>query len=284
MSLAVDSLSLAFYFTDREKYAARAAFLLRTWFLNTDTRMSPHLRYSQAIPGSVTGRGIGIIDTVRLLAMVDAAGLLEGSKSWTDDDHQALKKWFRAYLKWLRTSKHGRDESRASNNHGTWYDVQVACFALFVDDRETAKRILGSAGERRISRQIGPDGRQEHELPRTRSFDYSIYNLNAMFRLARLGEHVGVDLWHFKAKENASIRAALDYLAPYADAEKEWPHKQITGLNRAKLLPLLRQGFRAYEDPEYLSMIRKIPEAERVQDMSQLRYPSSATQQQAERD
>jgi hypothetical protein len=279
MIRAVDTLTLAYYFTDGEKYAARAAFLLRTWFLNTNTRMSPHLKYGQAIPGRVEGRGIGIIDTVRLLAVVDATGLLKGSESWTDNDHQALKQWFEAYLKWLQTSKHGRDESRASNNHGTWYDVQVACFALFVDDRKTARRILGSAGERRISRQIGPDGRQKHELARPKSFDYSIYNLNAMFRLARLGEHVGVDLWHFKVKENASIRAALDYLAPYADAEKEWPHKQITELNRAKLLPLLRQGLRAYEDPEYLNMIRKIPEPERVKDMSRLLYPTSTTQQ-----
>ena len=284
MTRSVRTLSLAYHFTDEEKYAARAAFLLRTWFLDKDTRMNPHLKYGQAIPGRVEGRGIGIIDTARLVTVVDSAGLLVASDSWTDDEHQALKKWFKSYLAWLQTSEYGKDESRASNNHGTWYDVQVACFALFVDDRETARKILGSAGERRISRQIGPDGRQKHELARTRSFDYSIYNLNAIFRLAWLGEHVGVDLWHFKAKENASIRAALDYLAPYADAEKEWPHKQITELERTKLLPLLRQGFRAYEDPEYLNMIRKFPEPERMKDMSRLLYPVPTTQQRTERD
>lgn len=279
MARAVNTLSLAYFFTGTEKYAARAAFLLRTWFLNTDTKMNPHLEYGQAIPGRVDGRGIGIIDTVRLLPVVDAATLLAQSESWTDADHEALRKWFEAYLKWLQTSKHGRKESRTFNNHGTWYDVQVAGFALFIDDRETAKRILESVGEKRVSPQVGPDGRQKHELARTKSFDYSIHNLNAMFLLARLGEHLGVDLWHFKAKENASIRVALDYLASYADAEKEWPYKQITELRRARLLPLLRQGFQVYEDPEYMNMIQRIPEADRMIDMSRLLYPISITQQ-----
>jgi hypothetical protein len=284
MASAVNTLSLAYFFTDKEKYAERAALLLRTWFLDKDTRMNPHLKYGQAIPGRVEGRGIGIIDTVCLLPIIDAAGLLTRSESWTGNDQEALRKWFGAYLKWLQTSKHGIDESRTSNNHGSWYDVQVAGFALFVNDQETAKRILQSVGERRISRQIGPDGRQKHELARTKSFDYSIYNLNAMFRLAKLGELVGVDIWHFKAKDNASIRGALDYLAPYADSEKKWPHKQISEPKRAKLLPLLRQGFQVYEDTEYMNMIRNIPEADRMIDMSRLLHPISPTQQRTERD
>lgn len=278
MSRVVDALSLAFFFTDNEKYAERAAFLLRTWFLCEDTRMNPHLKYGQAIPGSVEGRGIGIIDTVSLLPVVDAATLLTQSGAWADAEHEALKKWFGAYLKWLQTSSHGREESRTSNNHGSWYDAQIATFALFVDDRETAEKILRSTGERRILRQIGPEGRQNLELARTQSFDYSIYNLNALFRLAALGEHINVDLWLFNSKENARIRAAIDYLAPYADAEKEWPHKQISTLNRAKLLPLLRQAFQVYKAPAYLNMIQAIPEADRMTDMSRLLYPISITQ------
>ena len=280
MTHCVRTLSLAYYFTDEEKYAARAALLLRTWFLDKDTRMNPHLKYGQAIPGRVDGRGIGIIDTCGLVTVVDAAGLLVASDSWTDADHQALKKWFKSYLAWLQTSEYGRDESRASNNHGTWYDVQVACFALFTDDRQTAGRVLESAKEKRLSRQIGPNGEQEHELARTKSFDYALFNLKAICNLGRLGKHVGVDLWHFSAGKRGSIRAAIDYLAPYADAEKEWPHKQITELERAKLLPLLRQGFQVYEDQEYLNMILEIPEADRMKDMSGLFYPMSTTEQQ----
>ncbi len=39
------------------------------------TKMNPHLEYGQAIPGVNTGRGIGIIETVALISIADAAGL-----------------------------------------------------------------------------------------------------------------------------------------------------------------------------------------------------------------
>jgi hypothetical protein len=58
---AVETLALAYYLTDQEKYANHAARLLRVWFLDDETRMNPHLRYGQAIPGRCTGRGFGLL-------------------------------------------------------------------------------------------------------------------------------------------------------------------------------------------------------------------------------
>ncbi|MFX6246308.1 alginate lyase family protein, partial [Acinetobacter baumannii] len=60
---AATSLSWAYYFTDDEKYAAKAIGLLRFWFLDTATRMLPNLNHAQMIKGIDTGRGTGIIDT-----------------------------------------------------------------------------------------------------------------------------------------------------------------------------------------------------------------------------
>jgi hypothetical protein len=62
---------------------------------------------------------------------------------------------------------------------------------------------------------------------------------------ARLGEHVKVDLWRYKGERKGGkplLRAALEFLAPYADAGRKWPHKQITKRNPAQLLALLRRG------------------------------------------
>jgi len=270
---AVETLALAYFFTGKEAYARRAAVLLRTWFLLPETRMNPHLKYAQGVPGRVTGRGVGIIDTVRLMRIPDAALLLGPSPSWTDADHGALRQWFKAYLDWLRTSTHGKDEGRADNNHGTWYDAQVACFALFVGDGKTAKEVLSAAGKKRIAGHITPDGRQSRELARTRSFDYSLFNLQAMFALARLAEHVDVDLWHFKAKGRIAIESALDYVAPYADARKAWPHKQITDLNRSRLLPLLQEAAVVYERRQYEALIDQLPDRDTRRSRARLLQP-----------
>ena len=42
---ATRGLSLAWYITGDEKYAVKSAELLKTWFLDENTKMNPHLEY-----------------------------------------------------------------------------------------------------------------------------------------------------------------------------------------------------------------------------------------------
>jgi hypothetical protein len=259
MAEATGTLALAYYLTGEERYAAHSARLLAVWFLDAKTRMNPNLNYAQFIPGVTEGRGIGIIDTVALLRVVDAAGLLEGSRAWTGARRAGLKKWFVDYLKWLRTSKGGKQEAAAANNHGSWYDVQVASYALFVGEKEeSVKKFLEACKTKRIARQIEPDGRQPLELKRTRAFDYSGVNLRALFALATLGDRVGVDLWRYQTKDGRGIRKALDWLIPYAAGEKKWPYKQITGFRGGSLAPLLRRAAVAYKAERYEKLSQKL--------------------------
>jgi len=271
---AANTLALAYYLTGEEPYADRAARLLRTWFSAPATRMNPHLQYGQAIPGRCDGRGIGIIDTARLPKLVDSVGMLAGSGSWTAADQQALQSWFRAYLRWLLKSKYGRDEARTKNNHATWYDVQVASFALFVGDQPTARDVLANAAARRIATQIEPDGRQPHELARTKSFSYSTMNLRGMFDLAALGEHVGVDLWNFQTDDGRGIRRALDWLIPFATGKKQWRHEQITGLHPEALRPLLRRAAAAYGHRPYEKLLEKLSDENPEVGRDVLLYPT----------
>jgi hypothetical protein len=261
MNRAVSTLALAYYLTGEERYAEHAALLLRTWFLDEKTRMNPNLNYGQFVPGVNEGRGNGIIDTVGLLSVVDAVGLLEGSKTWTKSDQAGMQAWFGEYVKWLRTSKNGKEEAAAANNHGTWYDVQVVTFALFSGEKEeSVKEFLEECKTKRIARQIDPDGKQTLELKRTKAYDYSLVNLRGLFALATLGDRVGVDLWHYETKDGRSIRKALDWMVPFAAGEKEWPYEQITQLKGASLAPLLRRAATAYKEERYEKLIGKVTE------------------------
>lgn len=258
MEDAVETLALAYYFLGKEDYAAKATELLRAFFLDPATRMNPNLQFAQGIPGVNTGRGIGLIETRGLIRVVDAIGLLAGSKAWTANDQRCMEDWFGKFLQWMLESKNGRDESAAKNNHGTYYDVQVASFALFLGKRELARDVLLSARSKRIALQIEPDGRQPLELARTKAWGYSCGNLDGLMLLARLGENVGVDLWNYETRDGRSIRKALDFLLPFA-LGKKWTYQQLGDWPPQQLFPLIRRAASKYADDEIKSAADKLP-------------------------
>ena len=256
---SIKALALAYYYTGHDEYGVHGARLLRTWFLDGATKMNPHLRYAQAVPGRNQGRGAGIIETHNFAELIDAVGLLEGSKPWTRSDQTSLQDWFTAYLNWLLESPEGKTEAKAQNNHGTWYDVQLASFALFVGRDELAQKVLTDFSSKRIGRQIEPDGLQPHELDRTQAWSYAIFNLEALFSAAAIAHKQGIDLWNYESPDKRSIRKALDWLVPFATGEKQWPYRQISGVQPEKLAPLLRHAALRYRDPAYEKAISKLP-------------------------
>jgi hypothetical protein len=269
MQRTVFTLSAAWYFTGREKFAEHAAKLLRTWYLDPATRMNPNMNYAQAIPGRCQGRGIGIVDAMRHHMVIDAVGMLHGSKAWTDADQQALVEWFNQFLDWMQTSKNGQDEDRTRNNHATQYDAQVASYALFVGKPEIARKVLQAVGKRRIDTQISPDGSQPHELRRTRSWDYSCVNTRNFTRLAELGRHLDIDLWTYAA-DGRSIPKAIDYLLPYAMGQRKWTRTQIRDFKPGTLLIPLLQAARHDDTGRYSEAARKLQPEDAVE---RLLYP-----------
>ena len=260
MTSASTALAMGYFFTGKAEYAQRAALLLRTWFLDPATKMNPNLNYGQAIPGRTEGRGIGIIDTGSWVALCDAIGLLAGSDAWTAADQAGMEQWFGDYLDWLLTSKHGQDEGKTGNNHGTYYDLQVARYAIFAGRPEVAKRVLDAVPTRRIAKHVEPDGQQPQELARTKAFGYSRMNLMGFMNLATVADTQGLDLWGFKTADGRGIQAAVDYLVQYADPAKEWPHKELShGPRPADLSELLVRAKAAYDDPKYAELLADIP-------------------------
>lgn len=266
------ALAMGFYFTGDEAYAAHAAELLRVWFLNPATRMNPNLNYGQGIPGQVDGRPMGIIGTRSFVQLVDDLCLLSTSKSWTAADQQGMATWMSDYLKWLRTSKIGVGEENATNNHGTFYDTQAAAIAAFIGDTALAQQIISEARNRRIAKQIEPDGKMPRELQRTKSFGYSAFNLRALEDLASIGQNLGIDLWHFTTSDGRSIRKALDFMAPYADPSHKWPYQEIERPSLSSLDLLLLRAAPAYPDAHYEAALKNSQAAELTSSQERLLF------------
>jgi hypothetical protein len=192
----ISDLALAYYFTGKEAYAAKAAELARVWYLAPEMRMNPNMNHAQAIPGRNDGRGIGIIEGSTLTDLMDGIALIRPSEAWTDEDDAAMTKWLADFHQWLTTGENGREQEKEPNNHGTHYDVLATHLALYLGKKDEAKERSEKALARRVDTQIKPDGKQPLELRRTISFSYTVFNLGAFFELATLGEATGVDFWN----------------------------------------------------------------------------------------
>jgi Alginate lyase len=239
---AIHDLALAWYYTGDPRYAGRAERDVRTWFLDSATRMRPNLTYAQIIPCRTAVRGTGIIETSEFFPqLLDGLALLDsGAPGWTSQDRDGMRQWMSGYLNWSLTSPQGKAESAAANNHGAYKDVQDIALAVYTGQQTMAAKLLAVAGPHRISTQIDATGRQPLELARTRTWHYSNFNLTALCRLAAVGEHIGTDLWAYRAASGASLALATDFLIPGAEhGRSAWNYQEIGSFDQFDTLPIL---------------------------------------------
>lgn len=230
MARSVNTLSIAYYLTGDEKYASKAVENLRIWFVDKKTKMNPNMNFGQTIPGrnEGKGRGEGVLDTYSFVDMLDAVELLKNSKSLKNKDIEELKNWFTSYLEWMLTSAIGQEENDAKNNHGTAFDVQAARYALFVGKNEVARKIVTAFPEKRLFRQIEPDGSQPLELARTTALGYSVFNLTHFIDMTLIAGSMQLNLLELKSEDGRSIQKAIEFLIPYIGKQvTDFPYKQI---------------------------------------------------------
>jgi hypothetical protein len=214
------------------------------------------MRYAQIIPGRTEPRGTGIMDSRQMMRAVDATAVLgsTATASWTADDQQGLQVWFGALVDWLRTSDNGRLEASSGNNHACWYDAQLSVFALFAGREAVARETLASVASRRVASQLAADGTQPHELTRTRSYHYSVFNVLALTILGDLGRPIGLDVW---SASGPRLRRAIDLLVPYAQDTSAWPYPEHPGVAHTPLEPALVRAAHAYPDADYTGAIER---------------------------
>ena len=216
----------------------RAALLLRTWFLAPATAMNPNLTYAQFVPNKNNGRPAGIVSARQMPEVLDAVGLLAGSRNWTAADEQGMQRWFSRYYAWLTTSDAGKEEAGHPNNHGSWCQAQIAAIALYLGRTEDARKVLIFVRDHRIADEIDAQGMQKYEMARTKSFSYSALNLHALSVLASIAAPLGIDLYLPSGPGAPGILTAVDALLPF-DPSHPWPHEQIEANREDSVCPAL---------------------------------------------
>lgn len=263
-------LALAHHFTGQARYAHKAATVIRTWFLDPATRMNPSLRFGQAVPGVAEGRGIGIIDTRDLWWVMDAVALIAPSGAGLSNaEYQQLQRWWADYADWLHTSTLGRDAAAEKNNHGLFYDVQLAALWLATGEADRARQLIFEAQTRRFATQFDSRGRMPLELARTRPYHYHTFTLQAATRLARYaqvlaaqaGPRCPLDLWR-AVIDGKSLPAVLDFVAAAVVNPAAWEH--ATALEPAPplvtALPVLLMAQRELQPGRYRAALARLQE------------------------
>ena len=259
MSRDALTLALAWYLTGNDQYAGKGCALVWSWCCDRLTMTNPNLRFGQSKPGVSDGDPTGIIETRDLIRVAEAGRILNPSPLWSDVETQKLAKWFKAYVKWLLESEFGRVESEKPNNQGTWYDAQLAVFALYAGDKSLAHAVVGTLDRRRIGEQIRADGTMPEELKRTRSRHYTFFNLEAYFILASVAERLNVDIWNWQVPNTGSIRAALDLAAPHIAPDSPWPYGETGAFDPFRFTPLFHRAAMVYKDDRYLDFLKALP-------------------------
>jgi hypothetical protein len=222
-SQIIGALASAYKLTHDKRYVRQALVHLRAWFITPQTLMNPNLQYAQAIKGVATGRGIGIIDTIQLMEVVQGIVAMQGSKVISASELSAIQNWFTQYLTWLTTHQYGIDEMNAKNNHGTCWTMQTACFAKFTHDEELLAYCRDRYKTVLLPGQMAADGSFPLELKRTKPYGYSIFNLDAMATLCQILSTPQDNLWEFELPDGRSIKKGIDYLYPYLKDKSKWP-------------------------------------------------------------
>jgi hypothetical protein len=258
-SRIIGALASAYKITGDKKYVQQALWHLKAWFINPETLMNPNLQYAQAITGVATGRGIGIIDTIQLMEVVQGLEAMQGSPLIDKQTMDGIKDWFSQYLTWLTTHPYGKDEMNAKNNHGTCWTMQAACFAKFTGNKEIMDFCRNRFKEVLLPSQIAADGSFPLELKRTKPYGYSIFNLDAMTTICQLLSDKTDNLWTYQTSDGRSIKKGIEFLYPYLKDKNTWPypHDVMHWESWPVAQPSLVFGAAAYDNADWLNTWKK---------------------------
>ena len=260
LSVQMPALTAAWLLTGQRDYADHAVAHLRAWFVDSATRMNPNLEYAQAIHGRDTGRSIGIIDTVHLVEVAQAALVLERGKAIDPDVQRGTQQWFSEYLDWITTSSRGLEERAAKNNHGSCWLLQAAEFATYTGNETVRASCRERFRNTLVPDQIAPDGRLPLELARTKPYSYCLFDLDILGMNAHVLSTADDNLWQYRPPNGSGLQAAFQFMVPYIRNKSSWPFRHDVEYYNdlpVRQPSLLFAGLR-YKQPGYLTLWERL--------------------------
>ncbi|RAI85948.1 alginate lyase family protein [Algoriphagus yeomjeoni] len=250
------ALASAYLVTKDDKYVTALAPHLKAWFIDEDTKMNPNLLYAQAIKGKVTGRGIGIIDTIQLMEVAKAIEAVEDSGVISRSDIQLMKNWFAEYLTWMTTHPYGIDERDHGNNHSVCWAMQAAVFAKLVGNQEVLDYCKEMYKTVLLPDQMAEDGSFPLELKRTKPYGYSLFTLDAMATLCQVYAEDEENLFSYQSPTGKSLAKGISFLFPYVENKNTWPYqKDVMYWDKWPVRhSFLLFGGMAYQNEKYLAL------------------------------
>ena len=273
-------LSLAYYITRDERYAEHAGRLLRAWFIDPDTRMNPHMKYSNIVPG--TGfRGVNLpIFMIGMYRICDAAGILEASPSWDQADADALAAYFRTLLSWLETDPDAVADGEVQQNHSTYYRAGRMAMYRYLKDTARARQAFDDYVDRFLPLQFASDGTQPLEMERANNFTYHINGLTAAYSIAQLADGMGRarNLWNHTTSDGAGLRKSTEFLLPYLLGHVEWPYfaDEVFTIEPEKRALMLQRAALGFNDAELSSAATAVMGNKLGDPLLALMYPAEA--------
>lgn len=250
------ALASAYLVTKQDDYVRALAPHLNAWFINEGTKMHPNLLYAQAIKGKVTGRGIGIIDTIQLMEVAKAIEAVQDSGIIPADEIQQMKDWFAAYLNWITTHPYGIDERDHGNNHSVCWAMQASVFAKLVGNQEVLDYCKEMYKTVLLPGQMAEDGSFPLELKRTKPYGYSLFTLDAMATLCQVYAGSAENLFTYQTPDGKSLAKGISFLYPHVAEKDTWPYQKDVMYwdNWPVRHSFLLFGGLAYDQKNYLAL------------------------------
>jgi hypothetical protein len=254
LSQACMSLALRWRLGDDSRHADKALDLIHAWCINQSTRMLPTGRvFDSATPGNRYGGDVGVFGGFGDLFL--AAYLLRDYPGWDLLAHAAVKRWVREMIEPQRSVMFYNGREMCNN----WESARL-CYlakgALLLDDLDLLAEVF-ERWRHILPLKMTDEGELPAETERTRSMNYTLFDLRSMLDLAEIGRALNQELYDYEVN-GKGIRKAVDYAAHYLLHIDQWPHKMIKPVSEEPLerhMAAFELAYRQWGDLRYLEII-----------------------------